>query len=167
MAREAARELRAISAALHPPVLDLFGLIPAVEWLAEQVMAEGGIAITVKPNGFEDDVRLSPTVELALFRCVQESLTNISKHAQAKNVVISIQLGEDGVVAEVKDDGVGFDAKRRAEAAAGGHLGMVGMRERLLHLDGEFFVESAVGQGTTLRFHIPTASQRQSVTEPA
>lgn len=155
IARDAARELRAISAALHPPVLDLFGLIPGLEWLAEEAMAQHKLQITVTHAGFDEEARLPDPVELALFRCVQESLTNITKHAQATAVSITLELRPGEVLVRVEDDGVGFDMKRRAEAAAGGHLGLVGMRERLVHLSGELQINSSVGRGTTIRLRIP------------
>ena len=154
IAREAAQELRAISTALRPPILDLFGLIPAVEWLADQQ----DLDVTIEHTGFSDETRLPNEVELALFRCIQESLTNVTKHAQATAVHIKLEQNLSEVVVSIVDNGVGFAQKRRAEAAAGGHLGLVGMRERLVHLSGTFTVESTPGKGTTVRLRIPMAN---------
>jgi len=90
-------------------------------------------------------------VETALYRVVQESLTNIVKHANAKHISVSLARRESGVAAVIEDDGAGFDQR----TVRGGGVGLIGMRERLALLDGRLEIESRPGAGTTVVAEVP------------
>jgi signal transduction histidine kinase len=96
-------------------------------------------------------VRLPDEVESALYRVVQESLTNIAKHASAKAVSISLTRRGSAVAAVIEDDGVGFDPR----VVRGGGIGLLGMRERLALIDGRLEIESRPGAGTTIVAEVP------------
>ena len=90
-------------------------------------------------------------IETTLYRIVQEALTNVVKHAQARNVSILLTPREDGVAAVIEDDGKGFDP----ESASEDSYGLIGMRERVALLDGKITIESSKGAGTTLVVEVP------------
>src|SRR5581483_1130943 len=94
--------------------------------------------------------RLPSAVETALFRVVQESLTNVVKHSQASSVSVVVTRKGDAIAAVVEDDGTGFDTDQTGDG-----IGLLGMRERLALLDGKLDVESAPGSGTTLLAEVP------------
>jgi two-component system sensor histidine kinase UhpB len=145
-------ELRRLSHELRPTVLDDLGLLPALEFLADGVSKRTGLRISVKPA---QNIRLPAQVEVALYRIVQEALNNISRHAQASHVRIRLKNNGNVVHCYVFDDGVGFDPTSLAQSAGGGGLGLVGMRERLQALRGDFRIESAPGRGTKLHISVP------------
>ena len=97
------------------------------------------------------DERLPPEVETALYRVVQEALTNVVKHARASRVSVLLTRKPSAVVAVVEDDGAGFDPA----TAGDDRLGLAGMRERLALLDGRLEIESRAGAGTTLVAEVP------------
>jgi signal transduction histidine kinase len=139
---------------LRPSILDDLGLVPALRWLAERQLGPLGIAASCELEDLGG--RLAPEVETALFRAVQEALSNVARHARAETVLI--QLGRRGGVVEleVEDDGQGFDpATAAAPAPSGRGLGLLGMRERLELVGGRAIIESAPGQGTRVRLQVP------------
>lgn len=148
----ALRDVRALAVELRPSALDDFGLVPALERLAATLRERSGLAVAIEA-GLPDE-RLPPELETALYRLVQEALTNVVKHADAKSVSIIVSRRDGGVSAVVEDDGRGFsEADVRADA-----LGIVGMRERLALLGGTLTVESAPGKGTSLVAYVPLAT---------
>ena len=141
-------DVRRLTTELRPPALDDFGLGPALERLTKLVAGRSGLSVELHVRS---PIALPPEYETALYRIIQEALTNIVKHADAHSVSI-IVLADDGVVRTViEDDGAGFDPT----AVRNGALGLVGMRERVALLDGRFDVESAPGAGTTLIVELP------------
>jgi signal transduction histidine kinase len=103
-----------------------------------------------------DDRRLLPQAETSLFRVVQEAITNIAKHAEAENVIISIEYGPSEVLVEVEDDGKGFnpsDTTRPSEKGQG--LGLLGMKERVALLNGVVSIDSRPGGGTMIKVRVP------------
>jgi signal transduction histidine kinase len=142
-------ELRNLSHELRPMVLDRLGLVPALQFLAENVSRRAGVAIAVS-GGL--GARLAPAVEIALYRIAQEALNNVIKHARASAVNIEVHHTRERVSCTVRDDGVGF-AANRVEGTAG--LGLVGIRERLGALGGSVHIASQPGNGTTLQAEIP------------
>jgi signal transduction histidine kinase len=143
--------LRNICSDLRPPVLAHFGLAYAVRSYAdkfEQRVPNINVHVAVS----EEDELEDEQVSLAFFRIFQESLTNIEKHANAKNVNVSLQIDPRWVEMVVEDDGVGFEPPRRLEdLEADGHLGLSGLAQRADAVGGVFEVRSVSGEGTTIR----------------
>jgi signal transduction histidine kinase len=145
----ALQDVRRLAVELRPNVLDDFGLVPALERLTQSFSEQTGIQV-----GFQStlgETRLPPEVETALYRAVQESLTNIVKHAHARKVSVSLARRSSAVVAVIEDDGAGFDPSTARE----GGIGLIGMRERLALLDGRLVIESREGAGSTLVVEVP------------
>jgi signal transduction histidine kinase len=143
------QDVRALAVELRPATLDDFGLVPAVERLAGTVREQSELRIDFEAQlGSE---RLPTEVETALYRVVQEALTNIVKHAAARHVSILLARKDRAVVAVIEDDGSGFDPHR----TRGDALGLSGMRERMVLVGGRLRIESASGAGTTLVAEVP------------
>jgi signal transduction histidine kinase len=147
-------EVRTISYLLHPPMLDDVGLDGAVRWYAEGFAKRSGLEVKVDVPEMAE--RLPKEVELALFRTLQESLTNVHRHAAARTVEIRLRREGDDVTLVVKDDGKGLapEALARFEAGLAGGVGLAGMRERVTELGGQFEVESS-SRGTRLSARVP------------
>jgi signal transduction histidine kinase len=145
------QEVRRLAVELRPKALDDFGLVPAVERLAETFRASTGIPLQLESRLGEE--RLPPEVETTLYRVVQEALTNVAKHAGARKVSVLLVRRDRAVTAVIEDDGYGFtllDEER-------GGIGLAGMRERVGLLDGRFLVEAEQGGGTTIVAEVPLA----------
>ena len=145
-------DVRRLTVELRPPALDDFGLEPALDRLASLVSSRSGI--DVKLNVAVAQGELAGELETALYRIVQEGLTNVVKHAEATSVSIVVASNGGFVRAVIEDDGVGFRLERVREGA----LGLVGMRERATVLGGRLEVESAPGVGTTIAVELPNGS---------
>jgi signal transduction histidine kinase len=141
--------VRRLAVELRPSALDDFGLVPALERLAESLGGESGLRVDVEAN--LGGTRLPPEVETALYRIVQESLTNVSKHAEAEHASVVVRRRAGSVTIVVEDDGRGF----RAEDDGGDGLGLIGMRERVGLLGGRLAIESTEGSGTTIVAEVP------------
>jgi len=142
--------LRTIASELRPRALDDLGLTAALESQAQEFQGRTGIHCHV-------DVPRAPLVldnerATAIFHIFQESLTNVARHAQATRVDARLESAGDQLPLEVKDHGIGFDAE---EAKEGKSLGIVGMRERALLLDGELTFKRRLVAGTILTLRIP------------
>ena len=141
--------VRRLAVELRPSALDDFGLVPAVERLAATVAEQAGPAVDVVAR--LGDERLPADAETALYRIVQEALTNVVKHASARHVSITFVRKGTTAVVVVEDDGRGFDpGATRSDA-----LGFVGMRERVSLVGGRLKLESSPGAGTTLVAEVP------------
>jgi signal transduction histidine kinase len=145
----AMQDVRRLAVQLRPAVLDDFGLVAALERLTETFAEQTGIRVDL--HSALGEKRLPGEVETALYRVVQESLTNIVKHASARRVSISVARRDSSVAAVIEDDGDGFDPRVVRE----GGVGLLGMRERLALLDGRVEIESRRGAGTTLVAEVP------------
>jgi two-component system sensor histidine kinase UhpB len=142
-----------VMAELRPPMLDDYGLLPALQWYAKEFSERTGINVLVQ--GDEPAKRPPPEVEITLFRIAQEALNNVVKHAGATSVEITFRRPNPGCELTVSDDGIGFDASLAAQAKARAGLGMVTMRERAQAVGGQFEVRSAHGRGTRVTVWIP------------
>lgn len=143
--------VRRQSVSLRPPALDHMGLIPAIEEMIGGFENRTGICADLISNGFSE--RFSRPVEIALYRCIQESLTNIARHARAETVTIRFNK-ENGILdISVTDDGIGFEPEKMEISAE--HIGLTGMKERVKLLFGHFEIDSAPGEGTTIMIKIP------------
>jgi signal transduction histidine kinase len=149
---EIEKHLRRLSHELRPTILDDLGLVPALEFLAQGVASRAGIAIKVEGAARP---RLPAGVETALYRVVQEALRNTTKHATATRVDIRLEIAPEAASCTVKDDGRGFDPRAALDRKGERGLGLIGMRERLSALGGQFTIDSAPGRGTELRIIIP------------
>jgi len=145
---QALQDVRALAVELRPTALDDFGLMPALERLAETFQARSGLETVVQANL---DGRLPPEIETVLYRVVQEALTNIVKHAGAEHVSIVVTSRDRSVAATVDDDGRGFAMDDVREDA----LGLLGMRERLALVGGTLEIESSRESGTTIAAQVP------------
>jgi signal transduction histidine kinase len=143
------QDVRRLAVELRPKALDDFGLVPALERLTESFGEHTGIAVDFEAA--LRDERLPAEVETALYRIVQEALTNVVKHAGAQKVSVSLARKPGGVTAVVEDDGRGFGAS----GSDGDGLGLIGMRERLGLLGGRLAIESTEGAGTTVVAEVP------------
>lgn len=144
----ALQDVRRLAVELRPKVLDDFGLVPALERLTDAFAEQTGLRVDFKSTVRE---RLPSEVETALYRVVQEALTNVVKHAHARQLSVSLTRKDSAVAAVVEDDGAGFEPSATADSS----LGLIGMRERLALLDGRLEIESRKGVGTTLVAEVP------------
>ena len=145
----ALQDVRRLAVELRPAVLDDFGLVPALERLTHAFAEQSDVRVDF--HSALGDRRLPAEVETTLYRVVQESLTNIVKHANAHNVSVSIAPRESTVAAVIEDDGAGFDRRTVREEG----VGLLGMRERLSLVDGRLEIESRPGAGTTIVAEVP------------
>ncbi len=143
------QNVRRLAVELRPSALDDFGLGPALERLAESFGEQSGIAVDVQTS--VGPGRLAGEVETALYRIVQEALTNVAKHASAAHVSIVVTRREGVVTAIIEDDGKGFGAT----GSGNDGLGLVGMKERVGLLGGRLAIESTEGSGTSIVVEVP------------
>jgi PAS domain S-box-containing protein len=159
---EEIRSLRSLIAELRPAALDELGLAAAIETLSERSASLVGLEMdtrvdlgTGRPE--DGDSRLDPELESTIYRLVQESLSNISKHARAERVTLRVHESNGSIEVLIEDDGVGFDPETSDRG-----FGLVGMRERVAMVGGEMEIRSAPGQGVTLRARLPTSPAPRS-----
>jgi signal transduction histidine kinase len=143
------QSVRRIATELRPGILDDLGLVAAVEWAAEEFAARSGTALRLDlPEG---DPVIDQDSATAIFRILQETLTNVTRHAEATQVEVRLGKEGDSLVLEVGDNGRGINE----ELATGGSLGILGMRERVLLLGGTLTISGSPGKGTTVRVLLP------------
>jgi signal transduction histidine kinase len=154
-------EVHDLSMRLRPRVLDDLGLAAALERLAHEWQAryKTPADIVIQLNA-----RLPGEIETALYRIVQEALTNIARHARAHSVSILVEKHGDSVRAIVEDDGIGFDINAKQGER---HLGLLGMRERAELLGGALTIESTLEQGTSIFIEIPLSTQPATIDLPS
>lgn len=139
---------------LRPSLLDDLGLISAIMWYSDQRLKPLGIKFNLESN--LQNQRLSPAMEIALYRIVQEAFTNIIRHAQASQVTVRLCLENGSLTLQVEDDGLGFDPQILSSGDAGvTSMGLLGMQERVSILKGEFALRSMPGKGTTISIRVP------------
>ena len=150
MVRNALLEVRRIIYDLRPMALDDLGLIPTLRKYSSTVMEyQKGVTIHFMNNGAEK--RIESNIEVAIFRLVQECITNALKHGNSRDVWVKVEWLRDTMNIVVKDNGKGFDAKQTKDKS----FGIIGMRERIELLKGEMKIMSTIGKGTTVLFRIP------------
>ena len=146
------KQLRRYSHELRPTVLDDLGWIPAIRFLADGVSKRANLPIHIKV-AFAG--RLPSTAEVALYRVVQEALTNAVKHAKASNIWVRAWRDEFVLCCSIRDDGAGFDVRALQAAGSRKGLGLIGMQERLSAIGGTVRIESHRGRGTELLIRLP------------
>ena len=149
MIETAMDSLHAVIAELRPVMLDDFGLAAAIDWQAEAFAQRSGIRCRFENNDFEPD--LPKAQAIALFRILQETLTNILRHAKASEVVIRLEKRGDDLILQVADNGRGITAD---EINAPDALGLLGIRERLYPFGGRVAFDGQSGQGTRVSIHL-------------
>lgn len=146
LVEDIAENIRNVMTELHPAVLNSHGLLAALRWSAEQFQKRTAIPTAV--TGEEPVPRLPATVELALFRVAQESLSNLAKYARASSAAITLEAGARFVRLTTTDNGIGFDACAIPQLGEEHGWGIQIMRERLTAVGGRLYVESVPGRGT-------------------
>jgi PAS domain S-box-containing protein len=160
---ELVRQVQELTTRLRPTQLDDCGLEAAAEQLVHEWSARTGVAAAFDAQAF-GEARLPKETETALYRVVQEALTNVAKHAKATSVSVVLSVTGRSALVIVEDDGAGFDP----ETVGTGRLGLVGMKERIALAGGELHIEAAPDAGTTLIARIPVYRPPQSpVDQPA
>ena len=142
--------IRRITTELRPSIIDDLGLNAAIEWLVKEFSTRMDVPVNYH-NDF-DDSQINSFVSIGIFRILQESLTNIAKHAKAKGVEISVNQQEEFIQLSIKDDGAGFSADQKQTNPA---FGLMGIRERTDMLKGKFTLKSRPGKGTEIKVSIP------------
>ena len=152
--RDVLKEVRRFSRDLRPSILDDLGLLPAMEWLTDDIREQHGIEANLMITGSQQ--RLNPEAELLLFRIAQEALNNVRRHAEASKVSVAIEFDEAKMKLMVQDDGKGFQVPNTVgELSRIGKLGLIGMEERTRLLGGSLRVQSEPCQGTTVTVEAP------------
>lgn len=152
--RTGLEEVRKMIYNLRPMALDDLGLIPALRKYVQDFEEKNKTATRFTLHGKE--VRLSSALEVAVYRFVQEAFTNANKHSEATFVELQVAFQEDSLNIIVKDNGKGFNlAVLEERSTTGDHVGLIGVKERVILLEGTFEIESEIGVGTKLMMRIP------------
>jgi len=142
--------IRRILSELRPTILDDYGLVEALDWLGKQFTETTGIPVSYTVSGSESAI--PEQIITCIFRVYQEALTNVTRYANAHKVNTSLIVSPENIIFTTQDDGIGFDI---AAAATKRSFGILGMKERVLSLKGNFEMDSASGKGTTIKISIP------------
>lgn len=155
LTRATVLSMQQLASDLRPPLLDNLGLAAAVEWLLNAFSGRTGVEHELHLPA--TPLRYDANTDTALFRIVQESLTNVSRHSKATRVVVALQQQADHIVLSITDNGQGMNEKL---IAAPKSLGLIGMRERSLMLGGQLTITSQPGAGTRVEARIPDTAHR-------
>jgi two-component system sensor histidine kinase DegS len=147
-------ELRSIAKGLRPSILDDLGLVASIGQILTEAAERQDFETSFVVNGSE--YRLTPPVELAVFRIAQEAISNIEKHAAARQVDVTLAFSDEGLNLVVTDDGTGFDIEEKQKASGHQTLGLAGMTERANLIDAKLELASSPSCGTTLGVQVPT-----------
>ncbi|GCE12296.1 HAMP domain-containing sensor histidine kinase [Tengunoibacter tsumagoiensis] len=161
LAHQTLRAIRNLSIDLRPSALDDLGLLPALRWYIKEYQQKFSIEADFQTSGFKG--RLPAEMETALYRIIQEALTNVARHGQAHKVSITMREDLDAIYVRIADDGRGFDAEQLRKMPSTGQergWGLVGMRERASLLDGTLDIDSRLGKGTVIEVRIPLTQQQ-------
>jgi two-component system CheB/CheR fusion protein len=151
---QATAEARSLATQLHPPVLAELGLVPALEWLSDEMKRQYGLAVDLHDDGVAKP--LSQEKRSIVFRAVRELLVNAAKHARVARAAVATAVDDGRLMVTVSDRGVGFDSALVATTRRGPQcLGLKNVRERLRFVQGTFEIASAAGDGTTAKLRVP------------
>jgi len=142
--------VRRIASDLRPGILDDFGLAAAIEWQLQEFCGRVGLECEFEAN--IDELDLDPASSTAVFRLFQETLTNVARHAQATRVTAELEVTDDELRLQVRDNGRGISTTEIGNSKS---LGLLGMRERVQQLNGQLSISGAPGQGTTVLIRVP------------
>lgn len=155
LVEDSIRVVRNMALLLRPSMLDDLGLVPALQWQAREVSKRGQVWVKVAAERVSED--LPEELKTCVYRVVQEALHNCVQHSGAHTVRVTIRQDPDRIVLSIQDDGKGFHAREERG------MGLLGIEERVLHLGGEFAVDSEPGRGTVLRVALPLAESHQAI----
>jgi signal transduction histidine kinase len=151
------KELRRVVTGLRPPALDELGLSHALRQSLENLKTDG---VDCRFSEVGTPVRLPSSMEIAVYRVVQETLTNVRKHADATKVNLRLQFKTDELLVEIRDNGKGFDLSQTLDSAISvGHMGLLGMKQRMETLGGDIKIKTGEGAGTTMILKLPVQPQ--------
>ena len=151
------KELRRVVVGLRPPALDELGLAHALQQSLEELEHDG---VECKFSQIGTPWRLPASMEIAVYRVVQEAISNIRKHAKATRVNLRLQFQEDKLMVDISDNGQGFNLSRTLDSAISvGHLGLLGMKQRAEMLGGDIQIRTSEGDGTTITLNLPIQSR--------
>lgn len=154
LTEQAIENVRRQTRALRPIYLEDLGLVTALEMLTREISQAAGIPVEFQRHGTEK--RLTPNVELALYRIAQEALNNVSRHAQASQAHLNITFNPQEIIMQISDNGRGFEVPNSpAEFAPGGHFGLLGLYERAELIRARLEIHSMSGQGSRVTVHLP------------
>jgi signal transduction histidine kinase len=157
LCQQAEEEVDRLIFDLRPTLLDDLGLVEAVGFYAQTRLKTAGIEVGFGVTGMER--RLSGEREATLFRVMQEGITNVIKHAHAKNAIIHLQFETNQLVAQLEDDGCGFEVSQMVSSENPRRgLGLLGMRERMSLVGGALDIVSKPGVGTRLKAVVPLSN---------
>jgi len=145
---EAVTSIRKIAADLRPSILDDLGLADALQWQGKEFEKRSGILVHFK--NASELLEFDPEISIGLFRIYQEVLTNVARHAAAREIETTLDVAEKKIILSVSDDGKGFDPASKKKS-----LGLLGMRERAMMMGGDFNIASKPGKGTRVNIIIP------------
>jgi signal transduction histidine kinase len=148
MIDEAVRTVRKIASDLRPSILDDLGLIEALKWQSTEFSKRSGISVHFKNE--EGELQPDSAIAIGLYRIYQEALTNVARHAEAKNVTSVFLISQAQLSLSITDDGIGFDMNTKKKT-----LGLLGMRERAYLIGGTVTISSEPGEGTTVMITVP------------
>jgi signal transduction histidine kinase len=148
MLDEAVVSVRKIASDLRPSILDDFGLIDALEWHSNEFTKRSGISVEFSYP--DKEVSLDPEINIGLYRIYQEVLTNVARHADAKNVKAAFTISPEQLFLTIADDGKGFDSSQGTSS-----LGILGMKERAYLIGGKVSISSVRGKGTVVEVVVP------------
>jgi signal transduction histidine kinase len=151
MLDEVREQLRRLSHELRPLILDQLGLMPALYFLADGVKKRSGLDLEIDGN---TDGRLRPSIEIVLYRTVQEALANVIRHSHASKAEVHIWVKNGTIYSTIYDNGIGFEVNNDGKYSFDG-LGLIGIQERVSALNGSYQFTSIPGDGTTLQVSIP------------
>ena len=145
--------MRRFTQDLRPPTLDYLGLLPALRELVSNLQQQSGIESRLHLTGEEH--HFTPEDELIVYRIVQEALSNIWRHSEAKRAEVTVNFKKSKTTVEISDDGKGFEIGDDLQFVKAGKIGLAGMQERADLLDGKLSIQSKPGNGTTVSLDIP------------
>ncbi len=153
------RDVRQIIFDLRPMVLDDLGLVPALKRYFSELEDTSSLIVDYRAE-VKHEERLSSTLEIAIFRIIQEAINNVLKHSGARIVTVRLETAEEQINVRIKDDGCGFDLDKAMEGSQNDNYGLIGIRERVQLLEGDFKVNTAPGKGTDVLVKIPLEDQK-------
>ncbi|HMU11257.1 MAG TPA: sensor histidine kinase, partial [Ferruginibacter sp.] len=149
------QSIRRILNELRPVILDDYGLLEALKWQAQQFTSNTGIPVIIKTT--ETQIKIAEEIATCVFRVFQEALTNITRYAKAGKVAVSLDIDDENILLNIEDNGSGFDMALTKTKKS---FGILGMKERVVSLNGNFDLDSAVGKGTRIRISLPLTKQK-------